>query len=127
MPEDQISRFGAIVMEARNSGPMELRDRWFGGWKPKKPDAVESDVANFISCLDEKQRRLFLRAVAYFVDASFFKLIELMESGSGDVQFSLIMHARAGDTVLIDPESDNNLGHAFFKWRERHGSLETPS
>jgi len=118
----RISEFGTLLAAGRNAGPKSLGKRWLRGWVPKRPTAQEERVLEHIARLKRRERTAVLELVRYFVDLSFFKLLEILETGESGYTFELRMTTPTGVTVtLVDSKQDHSLRSRFFSWVKEHG------
>jgi len=111
-----VNEFLRLVVEARNSGVRALSEDWFAGWTPKKPSEQEALIAMYVAKCKPEERKALLNCVRYFTDLSFFKLLNTLEEGTGELEFELLMRARTtGETSsLINPEEDNAIRRKYF-------------
>lgn len=81
-----IEEFGKIIVASRNSGVKTCQQMMSGQWHPKNPESMEKDILYLIKSLPIEDLPKLLNLVRYFTDLSFFKLIESIELGEGDVE-----------------------------------------
>lgn len=73
-------------------------------------------MTSLIASLSVEDKEKLLNVLRYSVDLSFFKLLDSLEMGKGDVTFSLQCSVDGKLTNLINDNEDLGLRSEFFKW-----------
>lgn len=81
----------------------------------------KKNVIEFVNSLSEKQRKIFKNTLGYFTDISFFKLIDILENGFGDINLKLSVSDETSSFELINDEQDNELTQKYWEWLSKYG------
>ncbi len=127
MKKDLIDITGEIIVETRNAGINTYLEIESKQWVPKNPDEQQKNVMKFVDSLTEEQKKVFKSTLGYFIDISFFKLIETLENGEGDINFKLTVLDETDEFELINDEQDNELATKYWEWLSKYGIKETTS
>jgi hypothetical protein len=116
-----IEIVGNLIIEARNSGVNTCLDIEKKEWFPKNPDNQQKDVIDLIDSLSDEQRKKLINVIGYFIDLSFFKLMDTIDNGYKDINFELSITNDEEKITFGGKDSEFELSLKYWIWLSKYG------
>lgn len=113
-----IKTFGTIIKVSQETALDMLANYKKDPNFTKKPDDYQKALIDLIQTLDQTQFYNLQKGIKYCLDLSFFKLIDLIENGKGDLKFKLSIINKNQELSLVGDNKDNELIYKFWDWVE---------
>ncbi len=121
MKKELENILGKLIAESRNSGIntyIDLKDK---SWIPKNPDFQQKAVLDLVDNLSDTEKEKFALVLGYFIDLSFFKLMDTLENGFRDISFNLSMSNKDADLVFAGEKSKIEISQDYWGWISENG------
>ena len=118
MENELIKKFGNFIKVSQETALDMLVNYRNDSNFTKKPDEYQKALLDLIQTLDQSQFSNLQKGVKYCLDLSFFKLIDIIENGKGNVRFKLSIIDKEQELFLVGNNEDNELIYKFWDWVE---------